>query len=147
MPVSKKRAGVKQKQSRRAKPNMPEQTKQNSERTEKEVEIDYIVPETLPTLYSDNFLVQNREAIFFMYFMLNQYPIVLKPEELLNIDRVKSVCLTKISTTSLQFARNLKAMEENFERFLKSINSPAKDYRQFLEMVEKGERVTNVKNK
>ena len=98
-----------------------------------------VIPEGIPLLYSDNMLVQNRDGIFTLFFMQNQNPVVISPEDLKFIKSVKSNCVAKILTGPYHLARNIKALEENFNKFLEAADLPAKDYREFLASLEEGE--------
>jgi hypothetical protein len=141
MPVSKRRAGVKPKQTKRAKTNMSDKESQTPKKSSKTLTVKHIVPNNVMTLYSDNLLIQSRDAMFFMLFMQNQLPIAFSADDLRDVDSIESICFVRITTTTLQFARNIQAMEENFNRFLKAIGSPAKNYKEFLEMVDRDRKI------
>lgn len=136
MATSKKRKGVKSKQNRQLVP-LTHSDILRPQRLIRSIEIKNVIPEDVPIQYSDNLLIQHRDGLFTIYWMQNQHPVLLTQKELDAFKTIESVCVARIMTTPLQLAKNLQAIEGNFNKFLATIGSQAKDYREFLKLVGK----------
>lgn len=119
------------------KPTMENQNPNQQSKGTVTLNLEHIIPEDVPLQYSDNMIIQHRETMFYLYFMQNEQPLLLSEGDARRIKSVRSVCKNRVVMTPFHFARNLKAMNENFSKFLRAIGSDAKDEKEFLEEMEK----------
>ncbi len=89
---------------------------------EKFVKIKNMVPEDLAPIFSDNLIIRHERGVFHLYFMLNQMPLIMTPEEAQAIEEVVSVCMAHVIVSPEQMERNVKAINENFGRFKDSVS-------------------------
>lgn len=99
----------------------------------KRVKIRNVIPEDIPLHYSDNMLIQHRDGMFILSFMQTQNPVFITAEDAKNINEVKSIAKGRVIMPALYLARCIKAMEENFTKFLDASDLDVKNYKEFLE--------------
>lgn len=137
MPVSKRRANAKPKQSKRPKIAMQEPIKSMQKTPIKDIKITNVIPDDIPINYSNNLLIQQVDGLFHLYFMQTLQPIILTEEDLHSIKTIESKCVSRVILTPLTMARHLRVVDETFNKYLKVIGSSAKDYKEFIEQEEK----------
>lgn len=91
--------------------------KGSSFKGEKEVRVKNVIPDGLAPIFSDNLIIKHERGIFHLYFMANQTPIIMTADELQNIEEVASVCVAHVIVAPEQMERNVKAINDNFQRF------------------------------
>jgi len=90
-----------------------------------ELPIDLVVPDDLAMLYSDHMVVKNQDGMFVLYFFQHRQPVVLTPEEANAVEKIESKCVAQILLTPQQMGKILIAMQSNFQRFIKKMESEA----------------------
>ena len=88
----------------------------------KQVPIKRILPDDLPLLYSDGMLVQHKDGMFTLCFLLTRQPLAVTPEDVEEIKEVKAFCVAQILLTPEQMEKIISAMQENFQKFIDKIN-------------------------
>lgn len=106
----------------------------------KEVKIEYTLDKNLPYAYTDNSVVQNRDFMFFLSFLKNNYPVSLTEEDLRQIDKITTSSVAHLTMTPTVFARTIDAMAQNFEKFLQTIGAEPTNYKDYLNNLGKLEK-------
>lgn len=89
----------------------------------KEVPIKRILPEGLPLLFSDAFMVQQKDGMFVLSFLQIRNPLAITPEEIEAIESVEAHCVAQILLTPMEMRKNIEVMKENFQQFVEAVNS------------------------
>lgn len=93
----------------------------------KQVPIIRVLPDNMPLIYSDGLLIGNNEGVFILSFLQTRFPLAVTPEEVEAIQQVDSYCVARILLTPEQMERSIKAMTDNFQKFVDKSNQSNKE--------------------
>lgn len=79
-----------------------------------------VLPDNMPLLFADGLTVQQRDAMFLVSFLQTKYPLAVTPEEIRAIKTIEQHCVAQIIITPDQMARNLNALNKNFNSFIEA---------------------------
>ena len=100
---------------------MMEKTRRDQEEMERtfQVPIERHIPEDLPVLWSNNFVIQHTEREFILTFFQITPPILLEPtaEDLDAIKSVRAIAVARIALTPQTAHELLEVMQTNIGKF------------------------------
>ncbi len=67
--------------------------------------------------YATNILVQKGDQEIFLSFFEIQHPVLLKPEDIQNVESVRAECIAKIIVTPERLANFIEVMQKQLEAF------------------------------
>lgn len=88
----------------------------------------HILSPEIPVTYSDNFAIKAQDGMFVMYFFQNAPPLAFTQSELDAVVAIETYCVAKILLTPPQLKKNIDAMNQNFEKFLKATGLTAESF-------------------
>jgi Protein of unknown function (DUF3467) len=83
---------------------------------DREIPIEFVIPEGFGLLYSDTAFVQNTENEFVVSFFQGGHPPIKSREEAEKIEAVKAYCVARIVMSPVQVRKLTAALVENIER-------------------------------
>jgi preprotein translocase subunit Sec63 len=113
--------------SRNRKPNIKPKAKVRTktnvefEGSEREIPIIRTKSDDVVSMYADGLLVQNRGEMFVMSYLQTQYPLIVTIEEATDVEYVEQRCIYQVAVSAQQMARNIKATNENFKRYVSQL--------------------------
>lgn len=81
------------------------------------IPLEYLGAEDLTLMFTDNIVVMHTEEHFVVDFYQNQQPLVLRPEDVLNVESVRSKCVGRFVMTPGQMRKFVVALNTNIERY------------------------------
>jgi hypothetical protein len=96
-------------------------------------------------MFSDGLLVQNRDDNMFTWsFFQTQYPLVSSQSEANMVESVEQLCICQIVVSPTQMAKNIKALNDNFKRYVLQLPSDAqKSLYELAGFIEKNKEAEN----
>jgi hypothetical protein len=104
---------------------MSDQEEQQTE--EREVPIEWIVPDSIVSQYATNMIIQHFEHEFILSFFETQPPLIIgipSKEQLESLKSVKSTCIARIVIAPERMQNFVNALQTNLEKWLSKQRSP-----------------------
>ena len=90
--------------------------------------LNHILSPEVPVIYSDNFAIKSQDGMFVLYFFQNAPPLAFTQSELDAVKAIDTYCVAKILLSAPQLKKNIDAMHQNFDKFLKATGLTAEDF-------------------
>ena len=85
---------------------------------EKKLPLDFVVPDNLLSVFSDNLTVQHNQAmgVFILSFFQTNIPLAIDPA----IEKIQSRCIARIVVTPNHMEKLVCALHDNLESYKKA---------------------------
>lgn len=100
---------------------------QEEQPEEREIPIEWYVPDSIVSQYATNMVVQHFEHEFIISFFETKPPLIIglpSKEQLQSLTSIRSTCIARIVVTTARMPTFVNALQTNLEKWLSKQASP-----------------------